>query len=137
MGTRYEESRQSRIFGGTRAMAMSVKNFERTVLSEGGGSVWRMDCRWSVRKPDVQINKSQITNHLSRTTLAEGPAFSAKYSILLNKWRTRLSVAWHREVANAIIAGARNARGGERACPAEGSEGVIHLFEPVRSVVGF
>ena len=32
----------------------------------------------------------------------------------------------HREVANAIIAGARNARGGERACPAEGSEGVIH-----------
>jgi hypothetical protein len=37
-------------------------------------------------------------------------------------------------MANAIIAGARNARGGERACPAEGSEGVIHLFEPV---VGF
>jgi hypothetical protein len=32
--------------------------------------------------------------------------------------------------------GARNARGGERACPAEGSEGVIHLFEPVRPVVG-
>ena len=52
MGTRYEESRQSRIFGGTRALAMSVKNFERTVLSEGGRSVWRMDCRWSVRKPD-------------------------------------------------------------------------------------
>jgi len=60
------------------------------------------------------------------------------YSVLLNKWRTRLSVALHREVANdAIIAGARNARGGERACPAEGSEGVIHLFEPVRPVVGF
>ena len=72
-----------------------------------------------------------------RTTLTEGPAFSAKYSVLLNKWRTRLSVALHREVANAIIAGARNARGGERACPAEGSEGVIHLFEPVRPVVGF
>jgi hypothetical protein len=52
MGTRYEESRQSRIFGGTRALAMSVKNFERTVLSEGERSVWRMDCRWSVRKPD-------------------------------------------------------------------------------------
>jgi hypothetical protein len=30
-----------------------------------------------------------------------------------------------------------NARGGERACPAEGSEGVIHLFKPVRPVVGF
>jgi hypothetical protein len=29
------------------------------------------------------------------------------------------------------------ARGGERACPAEGSKGVIHLFEPVRPVVGF
>jgi hypothetical protein len=72
-----------------------------------------------------------------RTTLTEGPAFSAKYSVLLNKWRTRLSVALQREVANAIIAGARNARGGERACPAVGSEGVIHLFEPVRPVVGF
>ena len=47
-------------------------------------------------------------------TLTEGPAFSAKYSVLLNKWRTRLSVALHREVANAIIAGARNARGGAR-----------------------
>jgi adenine C2-methylase RlmN of 23S rRNA A2503 and tRNA A37 len=41
------------------------------------------------------------------------------------------------ETTIAIIAGARNARGGERACPAEGSEGVIHLFEPVRPVVGF
>jgi hypothetical protein len=40
-----------------------------------------------------------------RTTLTEGPAFSAKYSVLLNKWRTRHSVALHREVANAIIAG--------------------------------
>jgi hypothetical protein len=54
-----------------------------------------------------------------------------QYSVLLYKWSTRLSVALHRKVANAIIAGARNARGGERACPVEGSEGVIHLFEPV------
>jgi hypothetical protein len=71
-----------------------------------------------------------------RSSLTEGPAFSAKYSVLLNKWRTRLSVALHREVANSILAGARNARGGERICPVEGSEGGVHLFEPVRPIVG-
>ena len=35
----------------------------------------------------------------NRTSLTEGPAFSAKYSVLLNKWRTRLSVALNREQA--------------------------------------
>ena len=65
-----------------------------------------------------------------------GPAFSAKYSVLLNKWQTRFSVALNREVANSILAGARNARGGEKICPAEGSEGGVHLFEPIRPVVG-
>ena len=28
-----------------------------------------------------------------RTGLSEGPHFSAKYTVLLNKWRTRLSTA--------------------------------------------
>jgi hypothetical protein len=69
----------------------------------------------------------------NRISLTKGPAFSAKYSVLLNKWRARLSVALNREVANSILAGARNARGGERICPAEGSEGGVHMFEPVRS----
>jgi hypothetical protein len=58
------------------------------------------------------------------------------YSVILNKWRTRLSVALHREVANPILAGAQNARRGERVCSAEGSRGGVHLFEPVRPVVG-
>jgi hypothetical protein len=72
----------------------------------------------------------------NRTSLTKDPAFSPKYSVLLNKWRTRLLVALNREAANSILAGARNAREGGRICPAEGSEGGVHLFEPVRPVVG-
>jgi hypothetical protein len=72
----------------------------------------------------------------NRTGLADGSAFSARYSALLGKWRTRFSVALNREIANSIIVGARNARGGERICPGEGSEGGLHLFDPVRPVVG-
>ena len=41
-----------------------------------------------------------------RTGLSKGPHFSAKYTVLLNKWRTRLSTALNREVANCIIEGA-------------------------------
>ena len=71
-----------------------------------------------------------------RTGQTEGSAFSACYSIILNKWRTRLSVAVYREVANAILAGARNARGGVQLCQVEGSEGGVPLFEAVRPIVG-
>ena len=55
--------------------------------------------------------------------------FSAKYTVLLNKWRTRLSTALNREVANCIIEGARNARGGERLDSNSVAAGSLHLFE--------
>ena len=70
-----------------------------------------------------------------RTGYSEGPHFSPKYAILLNKWRTRLSLTLNREIANAIFEGARNARGGERQSAA--GQGVMvdsvhnnNLFEP-------
>ena len=68
-----------------------------------------------------------------RTGLSEGPHFSAKYAVLLNKWRTRLSTALNREVANCIIEGARNARGGER-LDSNSVAGSLHLFESIAEV---
>ena len=68
-----------------------------------------------------------------RTGLSEGPHFSAKYTVLLNKWRTRLSTALNREVANCIyIEGARNARGGERLDSNSVVAGSLHLFESIQ-----
>jgi hypothetical protein len=67
-----------------------------------------------------------------RTGLSEGPHFSAKYTVLLNKWRTRLSTALNREVANCIIEGARNARGGERLDSNSVAAGSIHLFASIQ-----
>ena len=67
-----------------------------------------------------------------RTGLSEGPHFSAKYTVLLNKWRTRLSTALNREVANCIIEGARNARGGERLDSNSVATGSLHLFESIQ-----
>ena len=64
-----------------------------------------------------------------RTGLSEGPHFSAKYTVLLNKWRTRLPTTLNREVANCIIEGARNARGGERLDSNSVVAGSLHLFE--------
>ena len=46
-----------------------------------------------------------------RSGFTEGPQFSKRYSVILHKWRTRLSVILNREIANAITEGARNARG--------------------------
>ena len=68
-----------------------------------------------------------------RTGLSEGPHFSAKYTVLLNtKWRTRLSTALNREVANCIIEGARNARGSERLDSNSVAAGSLHLFESIQ-----
>ena len=67
-----------------------------------------------------------------RTGLSEGPHFSAKYTVLLNKWRTRLSTVLNREVANCIIEGARNARGGERLDSNSVVAGSLHLFESIQ-----
>ena len=68
-----------------------------------------------------------------RTGLSEGPHFSTKYTVLLNKkWRTRLSTALNREVANCIIEGARNARGGERLDSNSVAAGSLHLFESIQ-----
>jgi hypothetical protein len=68
-----------------------------------------------------------------RTGLSEGPHFSAKYTVLLKKWRTRLSTALNREVANCIIEGARNAtRGGERLDSNSVAAGSLHLFESMQ-----
>ena len=66
--------------------------------------------------------------------LSEGPHFSAKYTVLLNKWRTRLSTALNREVANCIIieGRARNARGGERLDSNSVAAGSLHLFESIQ-----
>jgi hypothetical protein len=66
---------------------------------------------------------------------SEGPHFSAKYTVLLNKWRTRLSTALNREVANCIIEGARNARGGERLDSNSLVAGSLHLFESIAEAV--
>ena len=63
-----------------------------------------------------------------RTGLSEGPHFSAKYTVLLNKWRTRLSTTLNRKVANCIIEGARNARGGERLDSNSVATGSLHLY---------
>eukprot|EP00959_Pyramimonas_sp_CCMP1952_P020502 432643-Pyramimonas_sp.AAC.1 len=46
--------------------------------------------------------------------ITDGKQFDMAYVTLMGKWRTRLSLTIHCEVANCIIVGARNARGGER-----------------------
>ena len=53
------------------------------------------------------------------------------YVTLMGKWRTRLSLTIHREVANCIIVGARNARGGERLGTGHLSDGIFHLFDSI------
>jgi hypothetical protein len=68
-----------------------------------------------------------------RTGYSEGPNFSPNYTILLHKWRTRLSLTISREIANATFKGGRNARGGEQqfAVGHGLAESNLHLFEPV------
>ena len=62
--------------------------------------------------------------------VSEGPEFSVRFSAILGKWKARLSTVLQREVANCLIEGARNARGGDRVDPTV-SDGLFHLFEPV------
>eukprot|EP00976_Prorocentrum_cordatum_P113312 1195676-Prorocentrum_minimum.AAC.10 len=55
----------------------------------------------------------------------DGKQFDMAYVTLMGKWRTRLSLTIHREVANCIIVGARNARVGERL-----GTGVLYVSSP-------
>ena len=69
----------------------------------------------------------------TRAGLSEGTTFLGLYTVLLNKWRTRLSTALNREVANCIIEGARNASGGgERLDSNSVVAGSLHLFESIQ-----
>ena len=62
--------------------------------------------------------------------IADGKEFDMAYVTLMGKWRTRLSLTIHREVAaNCIIVGARNARGGERLGTGVLSDGTFHLID--------
>jgi len=69
-----------------------------------------------------------------RTGYSEGLNLSPNYAILLQKWRTRLSLTINREIADAIFGTAKNARGGERQFAAGRglAESNLHLFEPVQ-----
>ena len=60
----------------------------------------------------------------------EGPVFNIHFSAVISKWKARLSTVIQREVANCIIEGARNARGGDRIRP-QASDSLIDLFEAV------
>ena len=61
-----------------------------------------------------------------------GTTFLGEVQVTRNKWRTRLSTALNREVANCIIEGARNARGGERLDSNSVVAGSLHLFESIQ-----
>ena len=63
--------------------------------------------------------------------IADGKEFDMAYVTLMGKWRTRLSLTIQREVANCIIVGARNARGGERLGTGVLSDGIFHLFDSI------
>ena len=63
--------------------------------------------------------------------IADGKEFDMAYVTLMGKSRTRLSLTIHREVANCIIVGARNARGGERLGAGVLSDGIFHLFDSI------
>eukprot|EP00959_Pyramimonas_sp_CCMP1952_P073253 1531269-Pyramimonas_sp.AAC.1 len=54
------------------------------------------------------------------------------YTTLIGKWRLWLSLTLNRELANCIIEGARNARGGERLGTGVPSDGMHHLFDLIR-----
>jgi hypothetical protein len=47
----------------------------------------------------------------------------------VDKWRTRFSLAPNREIATAIVDGARNARDGERLLSCGRLHGFLRLFE--------
>eukprot|EP00976_Prorocentrum_cordatum_P019691 398888-Prorocentrum_minimum.AAC.1 len=53
------------------------------------------------------------------------------YVTLMGKWRSWLSLTINREVANCIVEGARNARGGERLGTGVLSDGTFHLFDSI------
>eukprot|EP00959_Pyramimonas_sp_CCMP1952_P228231 4771979-Pyramimonas_sp.AAC.1 len=67
--------------------------------------------------------------------ITDGKQFNMAYVTLMGKWLTRLSLTIQREVANCIIVGARNARGGERLGTEVLSDGIFHLFDSIMAQI--